>query len=149
MESLEEIEMIEDVGSLAQSLGASHLGRSLQLQAQITRQNQHPHHQQQPYLAAAAPPTMTLTGITLGGAAITTTRLVVAAPAQGVGGGIESAIMKNVDTGGIHGLGDSFYQQKPISAPRLDSFKMIKVIGKGSFGKFLNKASMLSFFFVH
>ena len=148
MESLEEIEMIEDVGSLAQSLGASHLGRSLQLQAQITRQN---HHQQQPYLAAAAPPTMTLTGITLGGAATTTTttRPVVATPAQGVGGGIESAIMKNVDTGGIHGLGDSFYQQKPISAPRLDSFKMIKVIGKGSFGKFYIKVVCFpsSFFF--
>jgi len=32
-----EAEMIEDVGSLAQSLGASHLGRSLQLQAEIAK----------------------------------------------------------------------------------------------------------------
>jgi RAC serine/threonine-protein kinase len=32
-------------------------------------------------------------------------------------------------------LGDSFHRTAPISAPRLDSFQMIKVIGKGSFGK--------------
>merc|ERR1719469_869700 len=37
-EQASEVEMIEDVGSLAQSLGASHLGRSLQLQAQIANQ---------------------------------------------------------------------------------------------------------------
>jgi hypothetical protein len=136
MESLEEIEMIEDVGSLAQSLGASHLGRSLQLQAQITRQNLHPHHyqQQQPHLASAAPPTMSLTGMSVEGTtnATNTNRPVVPSPG---GGGIEGAIMKNIGTSGIPGLGDSFFQQKPISAPRLDSFKMIKVIGKGSFGK--------------
>jgi len=35
----------------------------------------------------------------------------------------------------IEGLGDSFHSKKPISPPSLDSFKMIKVIGKGSFGK--------------
>jgi len=35
----------------------------------------------------------------------------------------------------IEGLGDSFHQKAPVSPPRLDSFKMIKVIGKGSFGK--------------
>merc|ERR1712238_102211 len=36
----DDVEMIEDVGSLAQSMGASHLGRSLQLQAEITNMNQ-------------------------------------------------------------------------------------------------------------
>jgi len=32
----DDIEMLEDVGSLAQSMGASHLGRSLQLQAELS-----------------------------------------------------------------------------------------------------------------
>jgi hypothetical protein len=35
MQSAGEVEMVDDIGSLAQSLGASHLGRSLQLQSQI------------------------------------------------------------------------------------------------------------------
>ena len=35
----------------------------------------------------------------------------------------------------VEGLGDSFYRKAPVCAPRLDSFKMIKVIGKGSFGE--------------
>ena len=39
--NVDDVEMIEDVGSLAQSLGASHLGRSLQLQAQMARGKPH------------------------------------------------------------------------------------------------------------
>ncbi|GMH87084.1 hypothetical protein TrST_g9987 [Triparma strigata] len=35
----------------------------------------------------------------------------------------------------IPGLGDSFNSTTPISPPSLNSFKIIKVIGKGSFGK--------------
>ena len=35
----------------------------------------------------------------------------------------------------VQGLGDSFHRTAPISAPRLDSFNMLKVIGKGSFGQ--------------
>lgn len=103
-----EVEMIEDIGSLAQSLGASHLGRSLQLQAEIaTRDNM------------TQPPTQQEGGLTLGGAAIGN---------SGVGG-IRSAIE------GAVGLGEGLRSRPPESAPRLDSFKMIRVIGKGSFGK--------------
>jgi len=113
-----EVEMIEDVGSLAQSLGASHLGRSLKLQAEI---NQHtmgkPQDQRQP-----------LTGVTVGGAR-------TAEVGHGIVGGIGGAVQRADSQSKIQGLGDSFHQKSPISAPRLDSFKMIKVIGKGSFGK--------------
>lgn len=53
-------------------------------------------------------------------------------------GGIGNA-MKQAEEAGtepkVEGLGDSFHKTSPVSAPRLDSFKMIKVIGKGSFGK--------------
>ena len=40
MQSAGEVEMIDDIGSLAQSLGASHLGRSLQLQAEMKHPEQ-------------------------------------------------------------------------------------------------------------
>lgn len=120
-----EVEMIEDVGSLAQSLGASHLGRSLQLQAQMAHMKQrHETNTEQ----------KSVQGVTVGGAS--------AAVGGKDGGGIGSAVEKAEgipipqSTGPkIAGLGDSFHQKKPVSAPRLDSFKMIKVIGKGSFGK--------------
>ena len=104
-----EVEMVEDVGSLAQSMGASHLGRSLQLQAEMSRP---PSHQEQ----QLKPPQ---SGVKLG----------TAVSGNG-GGGIGSAMER-----ACQGIGDSFNQIKPQSAPRLDSFKMIKVIGKGSFGK--------------
>jgi hypothetical protein len=114
-----EVEMVDDIGSLAQSLGASHLGRSLQLQAQIKPKI--------PGLAVNKP----LQGLSVGG---TSTQQ----PQQGTpqSGGIGSA-MEHAKSSGLAGLGDSFsFNQKPLqSAPRLDSFKMIKVIGKGSFGK--------------
>jgi len=35
----------------------------------------------------------------------------------------------------VAGMSDSFHSTAPVSMPTLDSFKMIKVVGKGSFGK--------------
>lgn len=109
-----EVEMVEDIGSLAQSLGASHLGRSLQLQAEIaTRDN--------PQGNVSHTGMAGMQGLNVGGAS----------GGGQVGGGIRSA-MEQANTAG---LGDAFNRRPPESAPRLDSFKMIKVIGKGSFGK--------------
>ena len=118
----DDVEMIEDVGSLAQSMGASHLGRSLQLQAEMSgyRKNN-----------AAQPQAQQGLNIGRGDA-----------PSSIIGGGIGGGIGSAVEKAGVQkeatveGLSDSFYQKAPISAPRLDSFKMIKVVGKGSFGKF-------------
>ena len=112
-----EVEMVDDIGSLAQSLGASHIGRSLQLQAEIAKkyplQSMNSNIQTSNHIQQ---------GVTLGGAA------------RGFQtGGLGTAMERAQTT--IDGLGDSFYQKRPVSAPRLDSFKMIKVIGKGSFGK--------------
>jgi hypothetical protein len=102
-----EVEMIEDVGSLAQSLGASHLGRSLMLQEETPGGGGFQHfgkHQNQD-------------GLQFGNAV------------YGGRGGIGNA-MENAPSS----LGGSFNPTMPESAPRLDAFKMIKVIGKGSFG---------------
>ena len=96
-----EVEMIEDVGSLAQSLGASHLGKWPQ------------HQQQQQQLQQQA------AGVQLGSA-------ISGNHTGGLGGAMERS---------MHGISDSFNSVRPQSAPRLDSFKMVKVIGKGSFGK--------------
>jgi hypothetical protein len=101
-----EVEMIEDIGSLAQSMGASHLGRSLKLQAEIGVKKE-------------PQSNITQTGVRLGSA-------LTGASSGGIGGAMERA---------CQGIGDSFNAIKPESAPRLDSFKMVKVIGKGSFGK--------------
>lgn len=110
-----EVEMIEDIGSLAQSLGASHLGRSLQLQAEIaTNENNQQENKMQK-------------GLTLGGATSTT------GEAATGGGGIGNA-MASADGTNVAQLPSCFNHNPPESAPRLDSFKMIRVIGKGSFG---------------
>jgi hypothetical protein len=112
----DDVEMIEDVGSLAQSLGASHLGRSLQLQAEISR-----------FTKKGVKQHGTKQGLSIGDG--------VVSPSGNAGsgtGGIGNAIINASPA--VMGLSDSFFQKKPISAPRLDSFKMIKVIGKGSFG---------------
>ena len=122
-----EIEMVEDIGSLAASMGASHLGRSLQLQAQIAnmKQNQQLHY--------AQPQSSLTTGVHI--------KAPVATTSSGKTGGIGSAVQQGQSQQQFHnnnliaGIGDSFHQTKPISPPRLDSFKVIKVIGKGSFGK--------------
>lgn len=113
----EEVEMIEDVGSLAQSLGASHLGRSLMLQEEMSVSNkpqsqmmQHGQH-----------------GVQLGSA-------VAGSSSGGIGSAMENA---------RQGLGGGFHQTKPESQPRLDAFKMIRVIGKGSFGEFIVQSYFL------
>lgn len=111
MDFAQEVEMIEDIGSLAQSLGASHLGRSLMLQEEMSGGRAFPfhgygNHQHEHGLQMG----MTVTGMGRGG----------------IGSAMESA---------TPGLGGSFNQTKPESPPRLDAFKMIRVIGKGSFGK--------------
>jgi hypothetical protein len=105
-----EFEMIDDVGSLAQSLGASHLGRSLMRQEEImmTPYERHLQHQQQMHQQ---------TGVQLG-----------AAISGASGGGIGSAMAHASQN-------NAFKKPVPESPPRLDAFKMIKVIGKGSFGK--------------
>jgi len=112
-----DVEMIEDVGSLAQSMGASHLGRSLQLQADMNRgvPRTENHGAQQ--------------GLNIEG------------PTSSIGGtgnfmgGIGHAMLNAGPQAKSSGLSDSFCQKKPECAARLDSFKMIEVIGKGSFGK--------------
>jgi hypothetical protein len=103
-----EVEMVDDIGSLAQSLGASHLGRSLHLQAEM----KHKIKVQQDISKLA--------GLTAGCSQEFSAVDVVS-------GGLDSA-MKHA---AFHG--DQF-KSRPTSVPRLDSFKMIKVIGKGSFG---------------
>jgi hypothetical protein len=41
-----------------------------------------------------------------------------------------------------------FNHKPPVSAPRLDSFKMIKVIGKGSFGMLISGLYLICCFVV-
>lgn len=117
-----EVEMVDDLGSLAQSLGASHLGRSLQLQKEMATR------------VAPEDPSQSsqVEGVRLG----------AAVQGKSSGGGLGSAMEQAMERKSkgqlqspeIEGLGDSFYQKQPVSPPRLDSFKMVKVIGKGSFG---------------
>ena len=119
-----EVEMVEDVGSLAQSLGASHLGRSLQLQAQLAGSSKQGHTDNFSEKSQK--------GLTVGGGSVSAE--VNGGSSGGIGGAMEQA-----QNGGaiplnqpakFDGLGDSFDQRAPISQPRLDSFKMIKVIGR-------------------
>lgn len=110
-----EFEMIDDVGSLAQSLGASHLGRSLMLQEEMMT----PHEQQQQQLEHQQQ-LQQQPGVQLG----------AAISGAGGGGGIGSAMEHAVQNN------NTFKKPVPESPPRLDAFKMIKVIGKGSFGTY-------------
>mmetsp|Transcript_19389 Transcript_19389/g.40597 ORF Transcript_19389/g.40597 Transcript_19389/m.40597 type:complete len:847 (+) Transcript_19389:688-3228(+) len=176
-----EVEMVEDVGSLAQSLGASHLGRSLGLQKEMASykmgmERMHQQHQNQqnqnqlqnqgvviggnrPPNSMAGLPGFGGIGQTLGmnasssgadHAAVTATSPSSSSPTPGgIAGAMAMAAKQSYGTDldgaapppqeslqpHVPGLGDSFYRKAPVSAPRLDSFKMIKVIGKGSFGK--------------
>lgn len=111
-----EVEMIDDVGSLAQSLGASHLGRSILLQEETIEGRQFQQLQQHDVL----PPTPAV-------------QLRVSGSSSSDGGGGIGSAMKEATQGGLNG--GCFKAPKPESPPRLDAFKMIKVIGKGSFGK--------------
>lgn len=110
MELAGEVEMVDDVGSLAQSMGASNLGRSLQLQAQMG-------HPAATHRAAGA-----VTGVRLGGAASP-------GGTPAAQGGIGSAIQNAGRPAQMP------VQQQAMQSPRLDSFTLLKVIGKGSFGK--------------
>lgn len=131
----EQVEMVEDVGSLAQSMGASHLGRSLNLQKQMLSSAPFPGGD-----APAPPPPNAMPG----GLAIAAGTAVAPGshPATASPGGIGGAVAK-ADTfasppstqAHVAGLADCFHRTAPVSIPSLDSFEMIKVIGKGSFGK--------------
>ena len=119
-----EVELVEDLGSLAQSMGASHLGRSLQLQADKRHSdNKNPNSNQNNRLPQQSGPPKVQQGLNIGGSS---TQL---SPAVG---GIGSAMERAANNA-------HFNHKPPVSAPRLDSFKIIKVIGKGSFGKHLRK----------
>ena len=122
-----EVEMIDDIGSLAQSLGASHLGRSLQLQAEMKHHgnnnnniisSNNAHH----FGGGGGMSNKPQQGLNIGRS------VVQPAPAMGgIGGAMAQAANSSLP----------FNHKPPVSAPKLDSFKMIKVIGKGSFGKLL------------
>jgi hypothetical protein len=122
-----EVEMVDDIGSLAQSLGASHLGRSLQLQAEMNRGlNGTNGGRLGPGLIPAPQQSVNIGGSgSQSGSAV-----------GGIGGAMERAA----------NTASSFNHKAPVSAPRLDSFKMIKVIGKGSFGMFCFSAFRLVVF---
>ncbi len=123
----DDVEMIEDVGSLAQSLGASHLGRSLQLQAQLAGGKPN-------YSSGVDIRTQPQQGLNFGGLMSSNHNNNNGTKAiGGIGNAVEQAASEAESK--VDGLSDSFFQKKPVSAPRLDSFKMIKVVGKGSFGK--------------
>ena len=137
-----QVEMVEDVGSLAQSLGASHLGRSLNLQKEMMsfKQQQiklgeqvHQMQHEQNHMQRG------IDIMTHADNNITLSNQPVPSSAGGIGGAVAKA-EKNCSSppltqAHVQGLGDSFHRTAPVSAPRLDSFKMIKVIGKGSFGE--------------
>mmetsp|Transcript_12069 Transcript_12069/g.22591 ORF Transcript_12069/g.22591 Transcript_12069/m.22591 type:complete len:706 (+) Transcript_12069:140-2257(+) len=152
MNNAEDVEMIEDVGSFAQSMGASHLGRSLQLQAEMARYKQQQQQQQQQHTAnVASIPPRQQQGLKIGAEANVSTSPSITCQGGigpstmnggsggggtvgGIGNAVENSIMQQKEAA-VQGLSDSFYQKSPVSAPRLDSFKLIKVVGKGSFGK--------------
>ena len=122
MDLTAEVEMVDDIGSLARSLGASQLGRSLRLQAEIATGNDPP---------PIPPPVNQAVGVRLSSPA--------PRPKEGEGGGLSKVMKKAQEQRKVQGIGDSFYQKRPVSAPKLDSFTILKVIGKGSFGKQLKK----------
>lgn len=108
----DEARIIEGMGTYSQSLGASHMSRFPMLEKETADSNQGQYETMQQLQS----------GVKLRGA-------VGRSGIVGVGG-IGSA-MKEATIG----IGGSFSQARLQSPPRLDSFKMIKVIGKGSFGK--------------
>jgi len=127
----DQVEMVEDVGSLAQSLGASHLGRSLNLQKEMMSFKQQQNmmgHQVQKMQREGGINIMAQSGD------FSAAGNQPSASAGGIGGAVANASPQSTKAH-VGGVGDSFHRTAPVSAPRLDSFKMIKVVGKGSFGK--------------
>ncbi|KAL3811644.1 hypothetical protein ACHAXA_001401 [Cyclostephanos tholiformis] len=125
-----QVEMVEDVGSLAQSMGASHLGRSLNLQKEVgfrqaQQMQQHQKNMQGGiYISVQANNT------------IPESNQSISSFAGGIGGAMAKAEQYSslqATQAHVKELGDSFHRTAPISPPRLDSFQMMKVIGKGSF----------------
>jgi hypothetical protein len=117
-----EVEMVDDIGSLAQSLGASHLEQSFQ---HDNGYNPRPSDQNQVLGLQLKQP-----------------------PPQPTGGGVGSLskLMEMAQQQSkVQGLGDNIFQKRPVSAPKLDSFELVKVIGKGSFGKLVARLSCVSF----
>ena len=121
IEFANEVEMIEDIGSLAQSLGASHLGQSLLLQREIATRDGVSTNE-------SAREEISQQGLNVGGSSH------ISGDSTAGGGGIRSAMEGATDASDDLPVA-GFISRAPESAPRLDSFKMIKVIGKGSFGK--------------
>lgn len=105
----DEARIIEGMGTYSQSLGASYMSRFPMLEEETSGSNKN----RGDMMQRSQP------GLQLGGA-------VGGTGAGGIGSAMEEA---------TQGVGGSFSQAKLESPPRLDSFKMIKVIGKGSFGK--------------
>lgn len=134
-----QVEMVEDVGSLAQSLGASHLGRSLNLQKEMMSFKQ-----QQIKMGGQVQEMHGQTHNMQGGINImahsgnTIIENNQSISSSGIGGAMakaESRSSTQPTQAHVAGVGDSFHRTPLVSAPGLDSFMMIKVIGKGSFGK--------------
>ena len=103
-----EVERVDDIGSLAQSLGASYLGRSLQLQAEVGPPRPDPQNRPQQGLNVGAAVGRPPTG---GGLA----QMVADADVQGVSRESRASVPKG-----------------------LNAFSLIRVIGKGSFGTYLH-----------
>lgn len=108
MELTGEVEMIDDIGSLAQSLGASHLGLSLPFQQQ---QEKRPPQQQ---------------GLTLG-------TLQTSSSSSKSGGAIGSMLEQKRQP---QQRQEPSFLASGFPPPRLDCFHLLKVIGKGSFGTY-------------
>jgi PX domain len=116
------VEMIDDIGSLAQSLGASHLGRSLKLQAALNH-SKYKNFDEKPTCTTNPLAQPQQQGLNIG--RIPSVSQQQTSPRGGIASVLEQAANNNV----AH-----FNHRPPTSAPRLDSFRIIKVIGKGSFG---------------
>ncbi|KAL7539430.1 hypothetical protein ACHAXR_009299 [Thalassiosira sp. AJA248-18] len=134
-----QVEMVEDVGSLAQSLGASHLGRSINLQKEMLSFKQQQlkmgeQVQQMQQQQNQAPGGINI--MSHSASSITESNRTASSVSGGIGVAVakaENSSSLQLTQAHVKGLGDSFHRTAPVSAPRLDSFKTIKVIGKGSF----------------
>ncbi len=97
----DDVEMVEDVGSLAQSLEASHFGKSLQHQAQLARKDKGD---------ADDKNKESLKGLNIEeySSRISSHQLL-----GGIGGVVERAF-PTVPQSNLDGLGDIFFHTKPI-----------------------------------